>query len=429
MLSDAKNGMFDIVICHKVDRFARNRIESAINKHNLQKCKVKVVFSGQSIDDTPEGQLMEGILESFAEYYSLNLAKEIMKGMTQNALKCKFNGGYLPFGYSTNDKQEYVINDDEAYFVKKIFRMYSENKRYSDIIAYLNESNAGNKFNRIFSPSSLHDILCNEKYIGVYAFNKRQSRTFEGKRNNRSTKDENEIIRVVDGIPAIIEKELFIEVQSMMDTKKRATRKSKETYLLSGLIVCGTCGKPYCGNRRSNGYKYYADYRCNGRCGNSSRSKDVIEELALNSLIQNVFSEDALQQLANKLNEYAKSKRTEETQRIDFIKNRLKEIQDEQNNIVSAIMKGYDNPIFKQKLNECEVETKTLKYEYESLKIKIESFEITPKQINEKLKEQRSSVINKNLVECKHFISNYIEGIIINGDESEVILKFGNVRI
>src|SRR5699024_9736064 len=90
IITDAKKDKFDVVIVHKVDRFARNRYDSAIHKHTLKKHGVKVMYSAQAIDDSPEGVLMEGMLESFAEYYSLNLAQEVMKGMKQNAKKAKF---------------------------------------------------------------------------------------------------------------------------------------------------------------------------------------------------------------------------------------------------------------------------------------------------------------------------------------------------
>jgi site-specific DNA recombinase len=232
MLSDAKAGLFNVVICHKVDRFARNRIESAINKYNLRKCNVKVLFSGQSIDDTPEGQLMEGILESMAEYYSLNLAKETMKGLKENAYKCKFNGGIVPFGYSVDPiTKTYIVNEKEASYVKLIFKMYIDGSTYPNIINKLNEYGVKTRLNKEFTYASLHDMLINEKYIGIYSFNKRKPRTLDGKRNNRSLKDETEVIRIPNGVPQIIDTDVFLEVQKQLDFKKRATRKATEAYL------------------------------------------------------------------------------------------------------------------------------------------------------------------------------------------------------
>lgn len=430
MLQDAKSGFFDIIICHKVDRFARNRIESAINKYNLRKNNVKVVFSGQAIDDSPEGQLMEGILESFAEYYSLNLAKETMKGLTENALKCKFNGGYVPFGYNVDTQTKtYIINEDEAQFVQLIFLRYSQGAKYKDIIYELSQLNATTRFGRNFSEPSLHDLLRNEKYIGVYTFNKRGSRNIDGKRNNRSRKPKEEVIRIPGGIPQIIDTDLFIAVQEKMNLKKRTTR-AKEIYLLSGLVYCGECRKPYCGNRKHNGSgQIYTFYRCNGRCGNKEIDKAFLEDMVFTKLIENIFSKNAIHNLSNKLNEYLKTKKESENKKLEVMRKRIDEIYFEQNNIISAIAKGYDQPIFKQKLDDLNEELKRLNYNFEIIKIKLESQNITPNKIDEKLHEQRQFILNRNLIEVKQFISSYVESVIVYTDDIEINLKFDSIPI
>lgn len=431
MLADAKLGLFDVVICHKVDRFARNRIESAINKYNLRKNGVKVVFSGQSIDDTPEGQLMEGILESFAEYYSLNLAKETMKGLRENALKCKFNGGYVPFGYSVDPNTKmYLVNEEEAPLVQLIFKMYCDGMTYPQIAGRLNELGAKTRMGREFTFSTIHDILRNDKYIGVYTFNRRQARSIDGKRNNRSRKDDSEIIRIPGGIPQIVPTDLFLEAQRAMDRAKRGSRKAKEVYLLSGLIICGECGKPYCGNRKHNGSgQIYTSYRCNGRCGNTEISKEKLEQMVFEELIDNIFSKRALKSLVKKLNDYLKSKKQNENKQFDIIKSKIENILMEQNNIISAIAKGYDQPIFKQKLNELDEQLKVYRYEYEILKIKLDEKEITQEQIERNLMEQRQHVLNRDLIESKHFISSYVESVIIGKDDVEINLKYESVPL
>jgi site-specific DNA recombinase len=431
MLSDAKHGFFDMVICHKVDRFARNRIESAINKYNLRKANVKVVFSGQSIDDSPEGQLMEGILESFAEYYSLNLAKETMKGLRENALKCKFNGGYVPFGYTVDPETKYYsVNDEEAPMVQLIFKMYCDGMTYPKIAAKLNEMGARTRMGREFTFGTIHDILRNDKYIGIYTFNRRMSRSIDGKRNNRSRKDDSEIIRIPGGIPQIVPTELFLEAQRAMDRAKRATRKAKEIYLLSGLVICGECGKPYCGNRKHNGSgNIYSSYRCNGRCGNIEINKDRLENLVFQELIDNIFSKRALKSLVKKLNEYLKTKKTNESKQVEVLKSRIENIAMEQNNIITAIAKGYDQPIFKQKLNELDDQLKVYRYEYEMLKIKLEESEFTQEQIERNLMDQRQHVLNRDLIESKHFISTYVESIVVGKDDIEVNLKYESMPL
>ncbi|WP_186430915.1 recombinase family protein [Clostridium sp. BSD9I1] len=431
MLKDAKMGLFDVVICHKVDRFARNRIESAINKYSLRKCNIKVVFSGQAIDDSPEGQLMEGILESFAEYYSLNLAKETMKGLRENAYKCRFNGGYVPFGYSVDPvTKAYIINDKEAPYVQLIFKMYNDGAKYPLIISTLKQLGIKTRHGKDFTYASIHDLLCNEKYAGVYTFNRRASRNIDGKRNNRSYKDESEIIRIPDGIPQIIDTETFLITQELMVPKKRSTRKAKEVYLLSGLVFCGECEKPYCGSRKHNGSgKVYTMYRCNGRCSNTEVDKEILEEIVFQKLIENIFSRNALTYLSKKLNSYLKGKKQQENKQLEFLKSRINEITFEQNNIISAIAKGYDQPIFNQKLTSLDEELKKIRYDYEITKLKLDTKEITPGEIEKNLLSQREHVLNRNIIEVKNFISSYVNSVIIYKDDIEVNLKYDSMPI
>ena len=110
MIKDSASGTFDIVIVWKLDRFARNRYDSAHYKSVLQKNGVKVVSATEKISQTSEGILLESLLEGMAEYYSAELAEKVTRGLTENALKCKYNGGTLPIGYTTDENQFYIID-------------------------------------------------------------------------------------------------------------------------------------------------------------------------------------------------------------------------------------------------------------------------------------------------------------------------------
>ena len=100
MIKDSANGLFDTVIVQKLDRFARNRYDSAHYKSILRKNGVKVISATELISDSAEGILLESMLEGMAEYYSAELSEKVVRGLTENALKCKYNGGTLPIGYT-----------------------------------------------------------------------------------------------------------------------------------------------------------------------------------------------------------------------------------------------------------------------------------------------------------------------------------------
>lgn len=94
---------------HKTDRFARNRSDSVIYKSLLKKeCKVDVVSITEVFDDSPTGKLLEGMMEVIAEFHSLNLAQEVMKGMKQKAEKGIYIGR-TPFGYLLDENTKNLI--------------------------------------------------------------------------------------------------------------------------------------------------------------------------------------------------------------------------------------------------------------------------------------------------------------------------------
>ncbi len=122
MIADAKNGGFDFVIVHKLDRFSRNRYDSAHYKKELKKCNVAVLSVLENLDDSPESVILESVLEGMSEYYSKNLAREVMKGMKESALQCRPLGGKPPYGYQINPQTcRYEVKESEAQAVKLIF--------------------------------------------------------------------------------------------------------------------------------------------------------------------------------------------------------------------------------------------------------------------------------------------------------------------
>lgn len=98
MIKDSNKKLFDMIIVWKLDRFARNRYDSARYKAQLKRNGIKVVSATEVISDGAEGIILESMLEGFAEYYSVDLSEKVVRGMTDNTLKCMFNGGTLPMG-------------------------------------------------------------------------------------------------------------------------------------------------------------------------------------------------------------------------------------------------------------------------------------------------------------------------------------------
>ena len=122
MIADSSSKLFDIVLVHKLDRFSRNRYDSAMYKRELKKNGVSLYSVLENLDDSPESIMMEAVLEGMAEYYSQNLARETMKGMRETALQCKHTGGKPPLGFDVDPvSKKLVINEQEAEWVRLIF--------------------------------------------------------------------------------------------------------------------------------------------------------------------------------------------------------------------------------------------------------------------------------------------------------------------
>ena len=208
MIADSSKKTFDIVLVHKLDRFARNRYDSAVYKRELRKNGVIVCSVLENLDNSPESIMMESVLEGMSEYYSQNLAREVMKGMRETALQCKHTGGKPPLGYDVDeDTKKLIINPYEAETVKLIFDMYSKGYGYSAILDELHNQDSKTKNGNDFMKNSLYSILTNPKYQGIYVYNRSSAKDCEGRRNTHLYKDNDDIIAVDGGCPQSVDKD------------------------------------------------------------------------------------------------------------------------------------------------------------------------------------------------------------------------------
>lgn len=253
MISDAKSGRFQVVLVHKLDRFSRDRYDSAYYRHELKKHGVTVRSVIENLDDSPESVILQSVIEGMNEYYSRNLARETMKGLKENAYNGKHTGGMPPLGYRVDpETMKIKIDENEANAVRLIFSMADEGKKYPDILAELKSRGFRTKMGKTFTSTSVHDILRNEKYIGICVYNRRVSQSVAN--NSRKFKDKSEWIVRDDVYPPLIDREQFNRIQERMKRRRISNQAHpKEVYLLSGKIHCGLCGRAYCGERKTNG--------------------------------------------------------------------------------------------------------------------------------------------------------------------------------
>ena len=133
MIHDSATHTFEAVLVWKLDRFSRNRYDSAHYKRILKNNRVHVVSVTESISNTPEGIMLESLLEGMAEYYSAELAEKVSRGHKENALKAKFNGGPVPLGYRIDSEHHYQIDPNTAPVVQEAFHRYAAGESINNV--------------------------------------------------------------------------------------------------------------------------------------------------------------------------------------------------------------------------------------------------------------------------------------------------------
>ena len=441
MIEDAKKGLFDVVIVHKMDRFSRNVRDTLNIESELAQYGVKVISVIEQFADTPEGQLQQIIQLGVGQYYSQNLAREVMKGLKENAYRCLHNGGLPPLGYDVDPiTKQYIINEKEAESIRIIFKKFLEGWSYRELAEYLNvlgyRTKIGNKFS---ANSSFYDILVNSKYKGEYVFGRSLSKPKQPgmKRSHRKNKDESEIIRVPNGLPAIIDEGTFDQVQKLLSSRKRSkgATKAKEVYLVSGLIECGECGSSYHGSSRIGGRnkQKYVSYRCSKRkkienpCKCKEINRTLLDEFIVNQLFTTILNSQHLEMLHEKVNEKLKQKFSEMDHDLPKLEKQLAEVNQKASNLVQAIAVGGLGSIetITAELQRLEQQKIVLTNEIQNHQVKQSEINITLDQMKEVLEEAKGYVLKNHDEMMKYILSRFIHKIIVKNEAIEVEYNLG----
>lgn len=402
MLRDAEKKRFDVILLWKIDRFGRNREEIAFNKHRLKKAGVSLIRVAEDIPDTPEGVILESVLEGMAEYYSLQLSQNVSRGMRNAAEKGQIVGGPTPFGYSNVNKR-YVLNEN-ATDVKRIFDMYESGSTIYEILDDLNRRGVKNH-GRPMHKNSLYTILRNERYTGVYVY-----------------KD----IRREGIIPKIIEHSQWEKVQTMMQENRRAPERAwgKSEYLLTDKLKCGLCGRNMIGESGTNHsgtvYHYYA---CTGRkakaCKKKAIRQDLIEPLVIKEIAHLLHEESVFKFVVDATWEHYLSTRRKDDEE-QALRGRLSDFQRQKDNLIDAIKKGLYDPSVNEAIADLNNQMSQTREDLDALVIS-KAFSLTRDYIEAYLKNLRDLDIDDPAAQ-KVLIKAFINSIFVF--EDKVILAF-----
>ena len=334
MIADSDKHTFNAVIVYQLDRFARNRYDSAINKAKLKKNGVRVVSARENITDDASGILVEGILESMAEYYSAELSQKIHRGMSLNAQKCLSNGSNPGLGFKVAPDHTFYVDEDEAVIVREIFERYGKGETVADIIKDLNARQIKTSLGRDFNKNSLHRLLRNKRYIGTYLYKGEET---------------------PGGMPRIVSDEVFERVQNILDKNKAAPARSrgKEEYLLTTKLFCGYCHEMMTGyggtGKSGKAYHYYA-------CKNAKKhlcQKKVVDKKRIEDMVvaacRQMLTDSNIQRIAEAIEAVFKSEF--DSSAIKRIKTAIQEADTAIENLWQALEKGQGVDTIMERIN------------------------------------------------------------------------------
>lgn len=325
MIVDAQKKQFERILVWKLDRFARNRYDSALYKHKLKQYGVRVISAMENVGEGDESILLEALLEASAEYYSLDLRKKILRGRRETIAKGKFCGGCIPYGYKVVDGK-LVIDEKKAPVIRYLFEQYAHGVPMKDIVDELKARGVRGTHGGALTYNTFSRVLTNTAYIGQYKYNN----------------------VVVPGLAEpMIDQALFEQAQIYVKANARApaANKAEVEYLLQGKAFCGNCGSHMVGESgrsSGNGNRYYY-YTCAARkkthtCHKKNEKKDFIEWYVVEQTLEYVLTPPRISEIAKAV--VAEYQKEFSGSKIDELEKAVRQLDHELNKLVDALVEA-----------------------------------------------------------------------------------------
>ena len=271
-----EDGGIDYVIVHKLDRLARNRADDVEINRAFEEAGVRLVSTSENIDQTPGGMLLHGIMSSIAEFYSRNLANEVIKGMGEKAR----NGGTLgkaPLGYlnvrardeNGREIRTIALDEERAPLIRLAFTEYATGQWTTKrLAAHLHDRGlttvpTARKPAKAVTGAQLHRMLRHPYYKGVISF---QGVEYPGAHE------------------PLVDEETWSQVQAVLDSHRFGERERQHNHHLKTTVYCGLCGaRLLVQNTRNSKGDLYPYFICARRqrtqdCAFRAVLIDVVEE-------------------------------------------------------------------------------------------------------------------------------------------------------
>ena len=403
---------FEVILVWKFSRFTRKREHAVAFKSLLRRKGVRVVSITEHADDSPTGKLLEAIIESVDEFYSENLAEDVVRGMREAASRGFFLGSKAPFGYrrvkvsdGVKERPTLEVDPATAPVVKEIFET-------------LNDRGVTNRGKRWYK-GTLHYVLRNEAYTGAAVW----GRTSKGEKAQ-------DPVRVEGAWPVLIPRELFEDVQQAM--RERAPKVQRpgrvgSKFLLSGLLKCGVCGRPYSGQGAKSGQ--FAYYVCGtlfregaGTCSARYLNAPRVEDFIVEKIRERILTEETIMELVTLVAEEIDAMAGELSGRLEVVEAELGDVRKRLVRLYEALetsdltLEVLSPRIFSLRHREEQLEAAREDAETQLERRRVEL--PTTEEIRGYVADFREFLKDGTFPERKALIRNFVEGIEVNGDEA-----------
>ena len=344
MMKDAEKKKFQYVIAWKSNRMGRNMLEAMVNDDRLRDLGIRCLYVEEDFDNTAAGRFALRNMMNVNQFYSENMAEDVMRGMMDNASKCMVNGP-IPYGYKRGSDGRFEIDPETAKVVREIFERVYDGELLVDIGNDLNARGIKTAAGKCWGRTSFQRMLSNERYMGVYIY--------AG-------------LRTENGIPPIVRKELFYALQEKLKSKKnpRGRHSDNGDYLLTGKLFCGHCGAfmvGMSGTSKTAAKHYYYDCqtkRQKKECNKKAVRRDWIERKVAEAIKVNIMQDEVIHWLADGYDQFLKQHRKDSL--LLTYEDEMNDVNKAIKNVMTAIEQGIITPTTKERLVELEDERRRL---------------------------------------------------------------------
>ncbi len=410
MIKDSNQRLWDYVIVYKLDRFSRNKYEATIHKHTLASNGTKLISAMENIPDTPEGIILESLLEGMNQYYSAELAQKVQRGLRESYLKGYFTGGCQLYGYDVVEKRN-VINEEEAEIVREVFTKFSQGYTGVDIAKDFKERDIRTKKGVLIDEKKIYKMIANTKYVG-------------------KVKHGDTIYTNI--YPAIVDEVTWQKVQNLRkDYKHYGIRKQDYyDYFLSGKLFCGYCKQKIIGvsGKKVKQNKIYRYYRCltqkknkDLQCKFESRNKDDLENEVMDITWKVLSNNNNLRIIAREIVK-CHLERNDEERRIKSLEIQREKLLKASQNLIKAVELGIITEQTRIRLKELEMQIAECDVAIEQEKQKNLSY-LTEDMIMDYFKKVICGDINNYEIK-KQIVKTFIREIIVYNDLIVIFYNF-----